>query len=110
MLAFRLASASDFQPTTPTVTAVILMVTIRPVTTPTARHIINRLSIIAPCTDLITGGTATAYLFSIATFGVKRLTRFVNTGSIPYRGGIRFSQRLTPPKIKAAVYHRGRHR
>ena len=84
MPVFQLASVSDFQPfmdlrPTRTVTAAIHMVTTRPATTPTARHIINRLSIIAPCTGLITGGTANVYLFGIAISGIKRLARVANT-------------------------------
>jgi hypothetical protein len=77
MLAFPLASASDFQafmdirPTTRLVTAVIPMVT--------ARHIIDQLSIIAPRSGPIIGRMAIAYLFGIATSAVKRLTKFVKT-------------------------------
>src|SRR6478735_7980288 len=82
MPVFRLASVSDFQPfmdiwPTRTVTAAIHMVTTRPATM--ARHIINRLSIIAGCTGLITGGTANAYLFGIGISGIKCLARVAHT-------------------------------
>jgi len=91
----------DIRPTTRTGTVTIHTVTIR--------RIIGQLSIIAPRLGLITGGTASAYLFGIIISGGNDWLES-RTWFDPMSREIRFSRRLMKPQIKAGVYHRYRHR
>jgi predicted lipid-binding transport protein (Tim44 family) len=76
---FQSGSASDFQFTDTRLTTRMATVITRTATTPTARRITDRLSIIAACMGLIIGGMAIGCTFGGATSGIKRLTTFVNT-------------------------------